>query len=134
MHMQEVIDAPRIRYTFYFDGEEPLVFNVTHGEDASSSVDRENDIPPWALLDHCRCSHCSLPPEEGKSCPAAMSLFPVIKTFGKSASFEEVTVCVEMDGKETSFIKDIGKAGIPLSFKSRMNPGCAASTLQLSLY
>lgn len=100
--MQQGIEAPRIRYTFYFDGEEPLVFNVTHRDDASSPAGGEGDVPSWALLDYCRCSHCSLPPEEEKACPAAMSILPVIETFGERVSFEEVTVCVEMDGKETS--------------------------------
>jgi len=100
--MQERIDAPKIRYTFTFDGEEPLAFDVTHGEEAPSSVGIENDPPPWALLDHCRCSHCSLPPGKGKTCPAVMSILPVTRTFGERVSFEEVTVCVEMDGKETS--------------------------------
>lgn len=100
--MQREIEAPKIRYTFYFDDEEPLVFSVTHREGAPSPAGGEGDIPSWALLDHCRCSHCSLPPEKGKACPAAMSILPVIKTFGERVSFEKVTVCVEMDGKEVS--------------------------------
>jgi hypothetical protein len=65
-------------------------------EDSDTSLETSLDpVPEWMKLESFRCDHCDLPPGSRKTCPAALSIRPVIDAFSKLLSFETVQAVVE---------------------------------------
>ncbi len=83
-----------IRYTFQLDSANSVQFEVE--EDSDTSLETSLDpFPEWMKLESFRCDHCSIEPESRKTCPAALSIQPVIDAFSKCLSFETVQAVVE---------------------------------------
>jgi hypothetical protein len=83
-----------IRYTFQLDAANSVKFEVE--EESDTSLETSLDpVPEWMKLESFRCEHCSLAPGSRKTCPAALSIQPVIDAFSKCLSFETVQAVVE---------------------------------------
>ncbi len=86
-----------IVYHFIFDDGARFRFEVD--EEGDTSVEPEGEtFPEWVLLDQGKCAGCNLPEGSRKTCPAALSIQPVIEAFGKRISHEHVKVIVVIGG------------------------------------
>jgi hypothetical protein len=83
-----------IRYTFQLDSANSVHFEVEEDSDTSQETGIDQ-VPGWMKLEFFRCDHCSLSPGSRKTCPAALSIRPVIDAFSKCLSFETVQALVE---------------------------------------
>ncbi len=83
-----------IQYRFEFDENTAIEFIIDEKADTSNE-DGLAEIPDWMRLDQFRCDCCLLPPETRKTCPAALAMNPVIETFSKRISHENIKVTVE---------------------------------------
>ncbi len=54
------------------------------------------ELPEWAKLEYCKCSHCTLNEADHPCCPLATALAGVIYEFKDIPSYEEVDVSVVM--------------------------------------
>ena len=88
-----------IAYNFRYDDGTDLRFEVDEeGDSSSESVDLPD--ADWLALENGRCEGCPLPPGSRKTCPAALSIHPILSSFGNRLSHETVKVVVEMNELE----------------------------------
>ena len=88
-----------IAYNFRYDDGTDLRFEVDEeGDSSSESVDLPD--ADWLALENGRCEGCHLPPGSRKTCPAALSIHPILSSFGNRLSHETVKVVVEMNELE----------------------------------
>ena len=85
-----------IRYTFTFEPDKSFDFTIDQESDTSAE-DPDREIPSWMELEKFRCEPCTVPPGSRKSCPAALSIGPVIEAFDNRRSYEEVQTTVEIN-------------------------------------
>ena len=85
-----------IRYRFDFDKDNVLEFACDPNGDTSRETGEET-IVDWLRLDRHRCPHCEVPLQSRWTCPAALSLLPVIRAFSNRISHETVKVTVMRD-------------------------------------
>jgi hypothetical protein len=86
-----------IRYLFDFGADDRIQFEVER--DSDTSVETESDpVPEWIALDRHRCDRCEIPPGSRRTCPAALSLKPVVEAFGSRISYENVRMTAELNG------------------------------------
>ncbi|MFH2006892.1 MAG: hypothetical protein ABI333_09940 [bacterium] len=82
-----------ISYTFIFDEETRISFKVE--ENADTSEEQPGDeVPAWLALGNHKCDLCTFPAGSRKTCPAALSIRPVVEAFSTRLSYEEVMVIV----------------------------------------
>jgi len=118
-----------IRYTFLFSPESRLEFRVN--EDADTSVETgEAPVPDWLALEPFRCPDCTLPPGSRRTCPAALAMKPVVELFREHASFEKVSLIVELHG-----VRLEGEAPLQIAVRSLLGLvlGCSDCPV-LALY
>ena len=83
-----------IRYTFIFDSEHQVSFEVD--ENSDTSVEQPGGpYEDWLLLDNFRCPECPIPTGARQTCPAALSVKPVVEGFKTGISYDRVTAVVE---------------------------------------
>jgi len=83
-----------ISYTFIFDEQTQISFKVE--EDSDTSEERTGaNIPPWVALESHKCDLCTIAEGSRKTCPAALSIQPVVESFSTRISYEEVMVIVD---------------------------------------
>ena len=83
-----------IRYTMVLEKGNEVVFDID--ETGDTSVESGETPPRWLLLDDYRCERCAIPAGSRNTCPAALSIKPVVEAFSTHASFENIKVIVEM--------------------------------------
>ena len=88
-----------IVYTFAFDDETHFRFEVDELGD-SSVESPDQPVPNWLMLEEGKCEGCSIPTGARTTCPAALSLQPLLASFGDRISHEEVAVTVELNDTE----------------------------------
>ena len=89
-----------INYTFTFDEHTSIAFDVEVTSDTSAE-DPAPPFPAWLALDSHRCDECSLPAGARRTCPAAVSIRPVVEAFSTRLSYETVHVTVRGDHGRT---------------------------------
>jgi len=82
-----------IRYSFTFDENTTITFEVEVGSDTSAE-DPPAPVPGWLALDQHTCPDCALPVGSRRTCPAAVSIRPVVEAFSNRLSYETVHVVV----------------------------------------
>ena len=88
-----------IAYTFLYDDETRLRFEVD--EEGDSSVESgDGEVEEWLSLEEGKCEGCTLPPGSRKTCPAALSIAPILTSFGSRISHETVKVIVQINEVE----------------------------------
>jgi len=86
-----------IRYKFAFEDGTSWSFEVDE-EGETAAEDPEGELPEWIELRHFTCPRCALPPGSRRTCPAALSIKPIVDTLATRVSFEEVVLTVEREG------------------------------------
>jgi hypothetical protein len=90
-----------IRYSFIFDDGRKLDFDVDEkGE--TSIEDPYDQVPEWVGLEHHRCQRCTLAPDSRKTCPAMLSIKPIVEQLATRVSYDKVTMTVEREGSTLS--------------------------------
>lgn len=82
-----------IGYTFTFDEHTSIDFQVDMDSDTSVE-DPTAPVPDWLALDRFGCTDCALPVGSRRTCPAALSIRPVVEAFTDRMSYETVHVVV----------------------------------------
>ncbi|MDP6959120.1 MAG: hypothetical protein QF645_09960, partial [Planctomycetota bacterium] len=68
-----------ITYTFGYEDGTELCFDVD--EEGDSSVETETGpVDEWLALEEGKCEGCTLPPGSCKTCPAALSIQPILSS------------------------------------------------------
>ena len=98
-----------IRYIFDFDRDTRFCFTVDPNTETGSEADI-SDFPSWILLSEGRCSHCVIPEGSRRTCPAILSLRPVIEVFNGKISHELVKLSVETEKSRLEAVLPIQKA------------------------
>lgn len=86
-----------IHYSFFVDEGSTADFAVDENGDTSVEVPGE-PVPEWVRLERSQCTDCPLAPGSRKTCPAALSIKPVVEAFGNSVSFENIQVKAQVNG------------------------------------
>lgn len=84
-----------ICYTLTFAENKRFEFDVDLDSDTSVETGNES-LPDWVKLENFRCSHCSLPEGSRRTCPAALSIKPLVETFGDLVSYDTVQATVNI--------------------------------------
>ena len=85
-----------IIYTLNFKGEDPIRFEVD--EEGDTSIEYlDEPVADWLKLENGKCAGCKIPKGERITCPAALSIQPILDVFGGRVSHETVEVTVEMN-------------------------------------
>ncbi|HHZ65217.1 MAG TPA: hypothetical protein EYN38_02840 [Flavobacteriales bacterium] len=88
-----------IVYTFIFKDGKQFRFEVD--EEGDTSVESpDQPVEEWLKLENGKCDGCGIPEGERKTCPAALSIQPILASFGGRFSHETVKVIVEMNDVE----------------------------------
>ncbi|NQY67929.1 MAG: hypothetical protein HRT72_09445 [Flavobacteriales bacterium] len=88
-----------ITYNFTFKGEKSLRFEVNETE--STSIESpDQPIDEWLKLENGKCDGCEIPKGDRKTCPAALSIQPILSKFTDKTSHEIVKVTVEINDFE----------------------------------
>lgn len=86
-----------IHYSFFVDENCTFDFAVDENSDTSVEVPGE-PVPEWIRLERLKCPDCPLAPGSRMTCPAALSIKPVVEAFGNSVSFQSIRVMAEING------------------------------------
>ena len=73
-----------IVYTFAFDDETSFRFEVDELGDSSVESPGQS-TQDWLMLERGKCEGCAIPAGARKTCPAALSLQPLLASFGDLA-------------------------------------------------
>lgn len=88
-----------ITYTFQYEDGTELRFDVD--EEGDSSVESEDGpLDEWLALEGGKCEGCTLSSGSRKTCPAALSIHPILSAFDNRISHEAVKVTVEINEVE----------------------------------
>ncbi|NUM72028.1 MAG: hypothetical protein HUU43_14375 [Ignavibacteriaceae bacterium] len=92
----EDIHTRVFKYFFKFDDGSnksfEIVLNYKDLTLLNAPVKKEH--PDWTRLENFKCPHCPLDPAVNEYCPLAITLPPVLESFGTVNSFEECDVVV----------------------------------------
>lgn len=87
------MDTIDIQYRFYFNDGNSCTFDLhLDTETLEMVLPVGQHHPDWARLESHQCSHCPLSADEHENCPVATNLVPVVDTFNKVLSYEELEV------------------------------------------
>lgn len=86
-----------IEYSYIFDDTHRVDFRVELDDEVCAEVPGQA-YPDWILLDRHRCPECTVPPGSRRTCPAALSLLPVVGAFNTRLSYEDVQLIVVRRG------------------------------------
>lgn len=67
---------------------------VLHDSGLNAGLPATGQIPEWGALDFCQCEHCPLDITQSASCPAALSLIPMVAELSGVISHEPVELTV----------------------------------------
>ncbi len=92
-----------IRYCFTLNGDHSEIIDLSIDDNTLENTKQPSeDLPEWANLGFCQCSHCPLDPETHPYCPVATSLTGVADRFEEIVSHDEVGVTVISKERTTS--------------------------------
>lgn len=80
-----------VSYRFELENRAPVEFRVT---DRPADTKQEN-LPNWTKLEHCKCSNCPLKAADAARCPAAVEILPVVTAFQAEDAYQKVSVEVQ---------------------------------------
>ncbi|MCK5148132.1 hypothetical protein KAR48_15360 [bacterium] len=82
-----------IQYQIMLEGEDVFEFTVDTSADTSIE-DTDTCYSEWLLLERFQCKHCTLSTNNRKTCPAALSIKPLLERFSHCMSYETVDAIV----------------------------------------
>ncbi len=93
----------KLIYAFSCAGCEPEVLSLEFDAQTIELVANTLDTPPdWALLEHCRCPHCSLDSGRHRSCPLAAAIAGVVHRFAGILSHDQIFLQVTSEERIVS--------------------------------
>ena len=92
-----------IRYCFTLDDDCSEIIDLSIDDNTLENTKiSSEDLPEWANLGFCQCSHCPLDPQTHPYCPVATSLTGVADRFEQIVSHDEIGVTVITKERTTS--------------------------------
>jgi hypothetical protein len=93
----------KLIYAFSCAGCEPEVLSLEFDAQSIELVANTLDTPPdWALLEHCRCPHCSLDSGRHRYCPLAAAIAGVVHRFAGILSHDQIFLQVTSEERIVS--------------------------------
>jgi len=88
------------RYTFTFASGERKSFNLECDSRTLLLIRKDPpQLPAWTDLTFQKCANCPLNEAEHRSCPAALSLVEIMRTFGGSLPYQQVEVRIDSEAR-----------------------------------
>ena len=93
----------KLIYAFSCAGCEPEVLSLEFDADRIELINDAQETPPdWALLDYCRCAHCSLISGRYRHCPLAAAIAGVVHRFAGILSHDQIFLQVTSEERIVS--------------------------------